>query len=145
MRNPYVYDKAKYHYDGSYPEGLPVKQAFNHTGMFLGWNVDQNLCSDWFKEELKPELAQYRDRKITGAQLYEFCDGVFEDGMLNEEGNAFARAYFDFEKGEYLFDYEDVLGEDLPTMYHVEDNWENYEKLKCKVDERYEAWKKRGI
>src|SRR5262245_20687641 len=34
---PHVYDKAKYHYDGDYPKGLPRPQAFVHTGMLIGW------------------------------------------------------------------------------------------------------------
>lgn len=35
-----VYDKAKYHYAGDFPNGLAIKYAFVHNGMFLGWIVD---------------------------------------------------------------------------------------------------------
>jgi hypothetical protein len=41
-----IYDKAKYHYEGDFPQELPMEQAFVHTGMFLGWVIDNNL----FKE-----------------------------------------------------------------------------------------------
>jgi hypothetical protein len=28
----------------------------------------------------------------------------------------------------------------LPSQYHVEDTWENYEKLKARIDERFAEW-----
>ena len=49
--------------------------------------------------------------------------------MLNDEGNQFAIDYFDFEKGLYLDDYDDVFLE-CDTLYQVQDTWENYFKLK---------------
>ena len=33
---PVVYDKAKYHYGGDFPEDLPDEQAFVHTDLYLG-------------------------------------------------------------------------------------------------------------
>ena len=46
---------------------------------------------------------------MTGTQVYMFWDGVLSDDMLNDEGNQFAIDYFDFEKGLYLDDYDDVF------------------------------------
>ena len=43
-----IYDKAKYHYEGDFPQELPMEQAFVHTGMFLSWIIDNNLFSDEF-------------------------------------------------------------------------------------------------
>ena len=43
--------------------------------------------------------------------------------MLNDEGNQFAIDYFDFEKGLYLDDYDDVFLE-CDTLYQVQDTWE---------------------
>ena len=65
--------------------------------------------------------------------------------MLNDEGNAFSSFYFDFSKGQFLSDYEEVLGGELPSLYHVQDTWENYAKLKKRIDQRYEKWKRRGV
>jgi predicted helicase len=41
-------------------------------------------------------------------------------------------------------DYKENLAKDLPTIYHVEDNWENYEKISRQLTECYQGWKKAG-
>jgi hypothetical protein len=140
-RDPVVYDKAKYHYGGDYPEDLPHDQAFVHTGMYLGWIIDRGLYSDEFAAESASEIESFRKRRMTGRQVYERWDGALVDDMLSAEGNAFSAAYFDFEHGQFLADYRDVLARDLPSEYHVEDSWPNYERLKARIDERYRAWK----
>lgn len=137
---PVVYDKAKYHYGGEYPEDLPNDQAFVHTGMFLGWLIDAGLTSQDFDRETSEGIRDFRDRKLTGPGVYQEWDGCLVDDMLSEEGNRFAAAYFDFEVGEYLNDYLELLGEDLPSLYHVDDTWENYDLLKARIDQRYRDW-----
>lgn len=136
-----VYDKAKWHYGGDFPSDLPEEQGFVHTGLFLGWIIDNNLYSQWFSEEMEKDISAFKSREITGPRVFESCDGVFIDEMLNDEGNRFTQDYFDFESGQYLQDYEELLCERLPSMYHVEDTWENYEKLKERIDYRYRKWK----
>ena len=118
-----VYDKAKYHYEGDFPQELPMEQAFVHTGMFLGWIIDNHLFSDEFLEETEEEINKFKLRKMTGTQVYMFWDGVLSDDMLNDEGNQFAIDYFDFEKGLYLDDYDDVFLE-CDTLYQVQDTGE---------------------
>lgn len=131
---PHVYDKAKWHYEGDYPEGLPTEQAFVHTGMFIGWIIDH----DMIEEDFLPEAEQFKRRAITGAGAYEIWDGVLADDMLTEEGNQFARDYY----GEaFAEDYTKVLVGKLPSFYHVKDTWKNYQALKARIDERYRAWK----
>ncbi|SOD03386.1 hypothetical protein SAMN05216486_1126 [bacterium JGI 053] len=143
MSNPIVYDKAKYHYGGDYPEGLADEQAFVHTGLYLGWIIDHGLHSDFLAEE--PELIErFKAREITGPQVYEAWDGCLIDDMLSDEGNAFSKDYFDFERGRYLADYEELLAGGLPSLYHVQDTWANYDRLKARVDERYAVWKRRA-
>ncbi len=137
---PVVYDKAKWHYDASsYPHDLPQHQAFVHTGMFLAWIVEHNLCGEELAD-MEEQLAAVKNRTMTGADLFEVCDGVFADDMLNDVGNAFTRDYFDFERGQYLVDYEATLADHLPSLYHVADTWENYDKFKPVIDRRYGEW-----
>jgi hypothetical protein len=62
---------------------------------------------------------------------------------LNEEGNSFAQAYFDFDKGQYLTGYEATLGEDIADLYYVTDNWENFDRLKPVLERRFAEWKYR--
>ena len=136
-----VYDKAKYHYDGDFPEDIKIEQAFVHTGMFLGWIIDHQLFSHDFEEEAQIEIQKFYRRELTGTQIYMNWDGVLASDMLNDEGNQFAQAYFDFDTGHYLDDYQDTFP-DVETLYHVIDNWENYQKLKEIMDERYVDWQK---
>ena len=142
MNEPAVYDKASWHYDGDYPADLAQEQAFVHSGMFLGWIIDHDLNSDWFKEELESYISAFKKREMTGPKVFEACDGVLMADMLSDEGNAFAEYYFDFKNSAYLRDYSKVLGVGLPTLYHVRDSWENYEKLTVTIDRRYWQWKK---
>jgi hypothetical protein len=141
MAEPIVYDKAKYHYDGDFPDDLEIEQGFVHTGMFLGWIIDHDLYSDWFGKELGGYVIAFKACDMTGAKVFEACDGVLMNDMLSDEGNDFAQHYFDFERGKYMGDYGEVLANGLPTMYHVADTWANYEKLKKRIDKRYREWK----
>ena len=141
MADPYVYDKAKYHYGGEYPDDLPIEQAFVHTGLYLGWIVDRDLYSEDFAETSKDLIRRFKSREITGPEIYEWWDGCLIDDMLSEEGNSFSSYYFDFERGKFLGDYEELLAADLPSMYHVENSWQNYERLRTRIDERYAVWK----
>lgn len=142
MDQPVVYDKAKWHYEGDYPSDLQESQAFVHTGMFLGWLIDHDLISDEFADDSADGVAQFRRREVTGPEVFQSCDGALVDDMLSDEGNAFAQYYFDFERGKFVQDYEELLSSRLPTMYHVEDTWANYDTLKKRIDERYSEWKR---
>ncbi|GIV30109.1 MAG: hypothetical protein KatS3mg028_1175 [Bacteroidia bacterium] len=46
-----------------------------------------------------------------------------------------------YQSGKYKKDYERTLAADLPSIYHVEDNWKNYEKIARKISARYRKWK----
>ena len=51
----------------------------------------------------------FKQRRITGPQLYRVTGGVLDDAMLNPAGISFANYYFDFDKGDFLRDYSDLL------------------------------------
>lgn len=139
MEDAIVYDKAKYHYDGDYPEDLPIEQAFVHAGMYLGWLIDNDLCSDEFKSDYKDKICEFKEKRLSGAKIYEDCDGCLMDDMLNDEGNNFTQFYFD----QYLNDYEAIAdAAKLPSVYHLLDAWENYDLVKKIIDLRYNEWKK---
>jgi hypothetical protein len=140
LQGPCVYDKAEYHYDGDFPKGLPRKQAFVHTGMFVGWLIEHDMIAGGFLEE----TDGFKERKKTGAQIYKAWDGSLTSDVLTDAGNAFAKYYYggaDGNGGPYFDDYEATLTAGLPGLYHVKDTWENYDTIKQKIDQRYEAWK----
>jgi hypothetical protein len=136
-----VYDKAKWHYGGDFPEDLDDFQGYIHTGMFLGWLIDQDLVSNRFKKEHEEEIKLFKEKKLSGAQVYQRAlDGVLMLEDISELGNRFGIYYFNMDNGEYLVDYENILGANLPSLYHVQDTWDNYYKLKEMLDSKFAEW-----
>lgn len=133
-----TFDKAKWHLDGDFPKELDQYQAYVHTGFFIGWLILNNLISEEFRIENKRAIESFMNKKITAVKLYEEqLDGVFTSSELNDHGLMFTKKYFDFENGSYLLDYEKTLALNLPTLFHVQDTWSNFELL-CKIlDNRY--------
>jgi hypothetical protein len=144
MDDNIVFDKAKWHYGGDFPDDLDEEQAYVHTGLYLGWIIDNKLYSEEFADDFEEEIRKFKDRKMTGPEVYQSADGVFMDDMLNDEGLEFTQSYFDFEKGAFLKEYEKLLGAKLPTMYHVKDSWENYDLLKPTIDKRFAEWRRKN-
>ncbi|MES2947756.1 MAG: hypothetical protein V4858_04360 [Pseudomonadota bacterium] len=139
--SPYVYDKAKYHYESVEEAGLPDEHACNHTVPILRWLIENDLMSDFFVEEGAEPLARYKTSELTIHGLYEWWDNCLIDDMVSDEGNAFGRHYFAFETGKYLPDYIATLQGNLPSEFHVEYSEANYAKIRAVIDNRYEQWK----
>jgi hypothetical protein len=135
------YDDASWHYGGDFPRDLPDEAGATHAGMFLAWALLSGLAGRMHVDEFPRDLEALRTRSITPGQFFlTHCDGKFIDENLDDRGNAFAAAYFDFEKGRYLADYEGVLGSDLPSLYHVPDTWQSFDRLKPTLDSRFSEW-----
>jgi hypothetical protein len=139
------YDDASWHSGGDFPKDLSPDAAFTHTGLYLAWAVMADLGSKELHDDFGEELAKLSARLTPPCQVYRAMDGKLTDEDLSEEGNAFTKAYFDLDVGQYLKDYEEVLCEGLPTTYHVADSWENYERLKPILDSRLATWRADGI
>jgi len=135
-----VYDKAKWHFGGDYPPGLDNTYAYTHGGYFFGWIVDHDLVDPEFLEDFSDEIDRFRARDISARELFIATDGALVSDMLNETGNAFASAYFDFTNGQYLTDYDELLCGGLETMYHVEDTAENYAIMSARISKRFNEW-----
>jgi hypothetical protein len=141
------YDDASWHYGGNFPPELPPQAGATHTGMFIAWAVLSGFVGVLHKEHSKDLLTRLERRTISPGQFFiKACDEKFTDEDLNDEGNSFTQEYFKFKTGDYLTDYERVLGRDVPTLYHVPDTWENYDRLKPVLDGRFSEWKsKRNV
>lgn len=139
-----AYDRADWHYGGDYPADLPPENGGTHIGMFLAWAVLHDLEGDLHREHSQASLQSLRKRCMTGREfLFKECDEKFWEEDLNDLGNAFASWYYNGEDDtcSYIADYERVLGEELESLYHVEDTWQNYDKLARVLDQRFEEWK----
>lgn len=151
-----AYDRLDWHSGGDYPDDLPDENGGTHIGMFLAWACGQGLAGGELKADAAAELRRLADRKITGRDfLIEICDGKLWEDDLNDPGNAFAIDYYTSEKtafsrryGDYMQDYCDIFdqlaearGTEYPSVYHVEDTWENFDRLRPLLDQRFEQWK----
>ncbi|HLJ93531.1 MAG TPA: hypothetical protein VKU02_10115 [Gemmataceae bacterium] len=84
----------------------------------MAWALLSGLAGEIHVEHFPQDLLRRKSRVITpGAFFLESCDGTFMGDDLNEEGNAFAQAYFDFDTGSFLADYAATLGGGLPDSY----------------------------
>jgi hypothetical protein len=135
------YDDASWHFDGDFPEDLPLEAGGTHIGMFLAWAIERDLV-----RSLHSRADSVKRREETGRDyLMLACDGQLTESDLSELGNAFAREYYkDSEKdreGQYFEDYKSMLAQELPSFYHVEDSWENFDRLKPMLNARFEEWR----
>jgi hypothetical protein len=135
-----IYDKAKNHFRGNFPDALPIEQAYIHIGMFLGWIIENNLYSEFFEDECETQMYRFMRRELSCTILSEIWDGHLGSDLFTDEGNLFTNYYYG--GGIYNKDYKTILASDLPSIYHVKDTWKNYEQVARKISERYEEWKK---
>ena len=136
-----LYDKGDYHMGTIGQYGLPESHAYHHTLYFLRWLIEHRLMSDEFRHETDYFNSGNGTNEAVLKIYEEMCDYCLIDDMLSDEGNAFAMAYFDFEKGQYIHDYIRLLQGNLPSEFHIALTEENYEKLKQVIDRRYAEWK----
>jgi hypothetical protein len=133
-------DRADWHYGGDYPSGLPPENGGTHIGMYLAWVIHRQLGSKTLAKYGGGMFQRVLDRQATGRDLlFTELDEKFFPELLNKEGKAFTRDYY--ESNEYINDYDQVLGDTLESLYHVEDNWDNYDKVVPVLDQRLEAWR----
>jgi len=133
-------DCADWHSGGSYPPELPSDNAGTHIGMYLAWIILRGLGGKELVLQTADTYDWVRSREVTGRDLlFTKLDGKFFDELLSDEGRAFTRAYY--ETNGYANDYDRVLGSEGPTLYHVKDSWENFDKLAPVLDDRLAAWR----
>jgi hypothetical protein len=136
-------DRADWHYGGNFPADLPPENGGTHIGMYLAWVIDRGLASPRLVKEAGRSLQLLRERRITGRRLlFTELDEKFFDALLTQTGTDFTRDYY--ETDVYFADYDAILAGGLPSTYHVEDSWENYDKIAAVIDERFSQWQ-RGV
>ena len=85
-------------------------------------------------------FSRFKRREISCTILSELWDGYLGFELFSDHGNLFT--YYYYGGGLYYQDYQRVLVKTLPSIYHVTDSWENYEKMKACMDLRFQDWKK---
>lgn len=134
-----IYDNAKNHFLGNFPESLPIEQAYVHIGIFLGWMIENELYSEFFEDEAGIQIIRFQRKEICPTILSELWDGYLGHELFSRTGNLFT--YYYYGGGIYRKDYTDVLAKSLPSIYHVQDTWDNYDTMSAKITERFKQWK----
>lgn len=133
-------DRLEWHAQADLPADSSREQGCTHIGMFLAWALLSGHAGEIHRRGLAEALTALRARHLTGHELLVTqCGGRLTEDDLDEEGNAFADAYY---RAPYLQDYADVLARDLPSLYHVADTWENYDQIAPVITRAFEAWRK---
>ncbi|MGF1638090.1 MAG: hypothetical protein ACFCUU_13515 [Cyclobacteriaceae bacterium] len=135
-----IYDLAKNHFLGDFPDSLPIERAYLHIGIYLGWIIDNNLYSEFFEEEASTEIFRFKNRNLGCIILAEIWDGSLTYDLFSTDGNMFTSYYY--AGGLYKNDYMDILVKNHPTLYHVDDTWENFEKMSKRISLRYDDWRR---
>ncbi|MBW0281286.1 DUF7832 domain-containing protein [Shewanella xiamenensis] len=113
----------------NFPKDLAPEAGGTHIGMFIAWVINNNLEGELHQTDSVESVAKVKSRKMTGTEfLIKECDEKFWEDDLNPEGLEFAKHYY--ESNAYYGDYEAALVSSEPTLYHVLDTWDNYDKLK---------------
>ena len=86
------------------------------------------------------QIFRFKRREISCTILSEIWDGYLGFELFSKQGNMFT--YYYYGGGLYRNDYDEILVKALPSIYHVTDSWENYEKMKIRIDMRHSDWKK---
>ena len=107
--------------------------------MYLGWIINNDLYSEFFEDEAAGQMIKFQRRDISCTILSELWDGYLGHELFSKEGNMFT--YYYYAGGLYRRDYTDILSNDLPSLYHVKDSWENFDKMAQKITERFKQWK----
>ena len=137
------YDDASWHYGGDFPQDLPNEAGATHAGMFFVWALLHDLGGSLHVHDSPDDYAKLKSREFTPGEFFlRNCDGKLTDEDFNADGNGFAASYFDLESGAYIRDYMEILTKGLPSVYHVPDTWDSYDRLSPAINTAYEEWRK---
>lgn len=135
------YDDAEYQFLAFTNEDTPMEWGGRVIAMYLAWALSRDLCS----EQMHGALAELQAGRSPVDLLFEYCDGCLLDEFLNEEGNAFAAAYYEqdyYQDFDAIFDgeYADT-GHPADDALSIPDTPENVARVAAMLDQRFAQWK----
>lgn len=138
------FDKAKWHYGGEFPIGLPQYQGYVVTGFYVGYLMQNGLMSAKYYRH--KNYLQHTEAVKTGSLspvkfFHDYMDGVFLSDDTNNIGYLFSKNYY--EPDHYFNDLASIEAfEPLESLYHIEDNSTNYQLVYAAIDQAFKAFLK---
>ncbi|WP_346906466.1 hypothetical protein [uncultured Roseibium sp.] len=136
----YKYDDASWHYGGDFPADLPNSAGATHIAMFVVWSILHGMAGEL---NTSGSISELRNRTVSPATWFiSEWDEKFTNEVLNAEGNAFAHAYYgSADPDSYFEEYAAVFNE-FPSVYHVPDTWESFDRLAPRIQLRFDIWQR---
>jgi hypothetical protein len=137
------YDHPEHHWGNGFPSDVSEDNAMTHMGSFFAWALGRGLVGDFHRaeDEMAETLERVANRQMSPRKyVITFCDSQFTNEDFTETGNSFVAHYY---INEYFNDFGKVFEGQFETIYHVDDNWENADKLAPLLNKRFDEWEKR--
>ena len=140
------YDDAEYCFL-NFETSLPTEAGGTHTGMYLAWAALNDLLAPADDAGRREDVHRLKTRAMTGRDYYfTHCDGKFTQSDLGKTGQDFTAAYYE---KYFVADYERVFKQDFPDTGHltddfcsIADTWDNFDRLRPVLDQRFTAWRR---
>lgn len=113
--------------------------------MFVVWCWLNGMMGEEHQDaasEIQESIAARKD--TPGDILIRYRDEKFSADDLTDEGNAFARDYYDYHSTDWAPKYYNDLAElvppETPTNYHLPDSWVTFDMIAKVLKERFREW-----
>lgn len=118
---------------------LDLEQAFVPAGFYFGWLLANNYQTDVVLEIADYTLDEFNSHESSGPELFMTdWDGILTGELMMSDVYRFSKSYY--VPGEYEADLRELFALGVKSIYSIEDNWENFDKIKARLDQRYEEW-----
>lgn len=136
-----VLDNANWHFFGDFPEDLPYENAATHIAFIFGWAVRHHLESEDIAATYPKALEVFRNRLMLPTKLFlGACDGRLLIRDLSDEAGQFVSEYI--ESDGRSDDLTVITDPSMPTFYHIQETWQNFDKYELYVNTRFANWQK---
>ena len=127
------YDDASWHYGGEFPANSPEDYGGTHIALFLKWCFIQGWAGQLHLEEEPEDVQRVIDGQLSATEFFfKYCDGKLTNEDFNEDGNAFATAYYG-DEGLYMADYEREFGN---LIYIASESEHDFETFSAMIEDR---------
>ncbi|NLR92431.1 MULTISPECIES: DUF7832 domain-containing protein [Flammeovirga] len=133
-----IIDNVRNYFGPEFPEDISLDHAYIHIGYFFGWVILNDLYSEEFEDEFGAQIIYFKRKEITPTILAETLDGIIEKELFDIKLHRFLTDYYS--SGDYIKDYKENLANDKDTIFHVSENWEDFDKMSKILDARFSRY-----